>query len=94
MVTPFKMQDDHLGKGYTTIQDVGSTITKHKEQCAYKTQAQIPMALSATVSIEAKLKTIDGQYKNLLSFLAVVVESFPHTGPLEVHFLLLFWTKQ
>lgn len=81
MVTTFKRQDDHLRKGNTTVQDVGSIITKHKEQCAHTMQAQILMALRATASIEAKHKTIDGQYKNLLSFLAVVVDSFPHTGP-------------
>lgn len=80
------------GKGVlkSAIQDVGSIITKYKEQCTHMMQAQILMAQLATISIEAKLKTIDGQYKNLLSFLGVAEESFSHTGPLEVHFLLHF----
>lgn len=57
------------GKGVlnSAIQDVGSIITKYKEQCAHMMQAQILMAQLATISIEAELKTIDGQYKNLLS---------------------------
>lgn len=58
MVTPFKMQDDHLRKENTTVQDVGSIITKHKQQCAHMMQAQVLMALRATASIEAKLKQL------------------------------------
>lgn len=49
MVTPFKCKMIIWGKGVlnSAIQDLGSIITKHKEQCAHMIQAQI---LYGTVS--------------------------------------------